>query len=83
MSIISTKLKDGRVFLATIDQGVDGTDIHDAYRPLENEKLYWGQLFDGSMIGQSPWVEYDSVENAVFKGSELEELPGEYRLVKM
>jgi hypothetical protein len=82
MGIITTKVKaDGRFFMASIDRGTDGQQFRDAHPPLEKGKVYWGHLFDGSMVGQSPWVEYGTAEGAIFKGDELEELPGEFRLV--
>jgi hypothetical protein len=84
MGFITAKVKaDGRFFMASIDRGVDGSDFRDPLPPLNNSKFYWGHLFEGSMVGQSPWVEYSSAEGAVFKGDELEELPGEFRLVKV
>jgi hypothetical protein len=82
MGFITTKVKaDGRFFMASIDQGVDGKDFRDPHPPLDNSKFYWGHLLEGSAVHQSPWVEYGARESAVFKGDELEELPGEFRLV--
>jgi hypothetical protein len=83
MGFITTKVKaDGRFFLASIDRGVDGNDFRDAHPPLERGKSYWGHLLDGSDVHQSQWVEYGASDSATFKGDELEELPGEFRLIK-
>ena len=82
MGFITTKVKrDGRFFLASIDRGVDGLAFRDAHPPLEDDKIYWGHLLDGSTVGQSSWVEYSARESATFKGDQLEELPGEFRLI--
>jgi hypothetical protein len=82
MGLITTKVKaDGRLFLASVDRGSDGTDFRDALSPLERDKMYWGHLFEGSLVGQTQYVEYSEVESAEFKGDELEELPGDFRLV--
>jgi hypothetical protein len=84
MGFITTKVKaDGRFFLASIDRGVDEQLFRDAHPPLENDKFYWGHLLDGSTVGQSPWVEYSYCESATFRGDQLDELPGEFRLVKV
>jgi hypothetical protein len=83
MGFITTKVKaDGRFFMASIDKGVDGTQFRDPLPPLEKDKLYWGHLFEGSFVGQSPWVDFGLCESHEFKGDELEELPGEFRLFK-
>jgi hypothetical protein len=51
MGIITTKVKaDGRFFMASIDRGTDGQQFRDAHPPLEKGKVYWGHLFDGSMV---------------------------------
>jgi hypothetical protein len=82
MGFITTKVKaDGRFFLASIDLGEDGKGFRDAHPPLEGNKTYWGHLFTDSLVGQTQYVEYSEVEAATFKGDELEELPGEFRLV--
>lgn len=83
MGFITTKVKaDGRFFLASIDKGVDGKDFRDAHPPLDPKKIYWGHLLEGSAVHQSPWIEYEEVGSADFKGDELEDAPGEFRLVK-
>lgn len=82
MGLITTKVRsDGRFFLASIDKGMDGQGFRDAHPPLEKNHVYWGHFLADSVVGESPWIEYSARESAEFRGDELEELPGEFRLI--
>lgn len=67
--MFAAKVKaDGRFFIAT--------------HKLEPGKEYYGVVFD-SFVGQTPYVECAGQDIAFFRSDELENLPGEYRLVWM
>jgi hypothetical protein len=84
MSFITTKVRgDGRFFLVQIDRGRDGNDFRDAHSPLEQDKTYFGLLLDGSLVGQTQYVEFGEANSAIFRGDRLEELPGDFRLIKV
>lgn len=83
MGFITTKLKaDNRFFLVQADRGYDGKDFRDAHPPLEQGKTYYGLLLDGSYVDQNHYVAFRNADPAEFKSEALEEMPGNFRLIK-
>jgi hypothetical protein len=81
--LITTRVKsDSTFFLAQIDRGIDGEEFRDAYPPLQSSKIYYGLLFEDSIAGQTQYVEYTTPIAKEFKGEELEEIQGDFRLIK-
>lgn len=71
------------MFLVGMDSGTeDDPHWRDPIPPLKADTLYGGNLLDGE-VGQTQYVEYDAVGWAKYKGSELEEVPGDYRLLDL
>lgn len=67
---------DGRFFIASIVVPVN----RDAHK-LEPGKQYQGHVLD-SMPTQTHYVEFSKATWETFSSAELEELPGDYRLIK-
>ncbi len=84
MGLITAKVKATRqMFLVGIDMGTDADPTwRDPVEPLQKDRWYAGNLLDGE-VGQTHCVEYGVVEWGKFKGDELEELPGDYRLLNL
>lgn len=80
MTIAAKVIKTGEFFQATAVIGADGIQ-RDAFRPLEPTKKYRGSLFPGTLAGSSKNLEFSEVTHAVFFGSELQEVPGDIRLL--
>lgn len=68
-------IADGRFFMGQIEKST----FRDAQQ-LEKDKTYYGLVFD-HIVGQTQYVEYSECESAIFNGDELEDLPGEFRLI--
>src|SRR5258708_4982478 len=83
MSITAKVIETGEFFMADTVMELDRTNYHDAQRPLDPTKLYRGNLLVGSLSGSSIYVEYTDQETKWFKGSELEDVAGDIRLIPM
>ena len=66
---------DGRLFVACID------DTESKACKLESGRRYWGLLYD-SIMGQTPYIEWNEADFASLNSDELEALNGEYRLIR-
>jgi hypothetical protein len=84
MGMITTKVKTTQqMFLVGIDMGTDAEPRwRDAIPPLKPDIWYAGNLLDGE-VGQTQYVEYGVVEWGRYKGSELDEVPGDHRLLNV
>lgn len=83
MGIILAKLKaDGRLFQVAEDRGRDGESTRDASSPLDQEKIYWGHLLKDLTVGGPQPLEFSGAESATFRGDQLEELHGDFGVVK-
>lgn len=80
MSITTKVISTGEFFQATGVIGNDGIQ-RDAHGSLEPAKRYRGNLFLGSLVGNSQYVEFADVTGREFPGRELEEVSGDIRLV--
>jgi hypothetical protein len=80
--LIPAKVKaTQQMFLVGIDMGTDANPTwRDPASPLQNERWYAGNLLDGE-VGETHYVQYSVVEWRRFKGDELEEVPGDHRLL--
>ena len=77
--MLTTKVKaTGQLFMLGMLFTAEG-DVRDPVGPLQAEAEYGGNLLDGG-LGESGVVEYSVVHWATFRGSELEEVPGDLRL---
>ena len=56
---------------------------HDATLPLRPELMYQGALLVGSYVGNSFYIEYTEQETRSYKGSDLEAIMGDLRLIPM
>jgi hypothetical protein len=68
-------IADGQFFMGDTDVAT-GRDAH----RLEAGKTYAGNVLD-SIPTETQFVEFSKASRATFHSSQLEELPGEYRLV--
>jgi hypothetical protein len=68
-------IADGRLFMGQLEKGT----WRDAYM-LEPEKEYYGLVFDSTPT-RTPYIEYSNAEPAFFKSEELEDVPGDLRLI--
>jgi hypothetical protein len=68
-------IADGRFFMGDTDTET-GRDAH----KLEAGKTYAGNVLD-SMPTETQYIEFSRASRATFRSSELEELPGDFRLI--
>jgi hypothetical protein len=83
MSLTAKVIATDELFLAATVADADKGNQHDAQPPIDPEKMYMGNLLVGSLSGNSIYVEYTEPATKWFKGSELEEVPGDVRLIPM
>jgi hypothetical protein len=70
-------IADGRFFMGDTEKDT-GRDAHE----IEKGKTYSGNLLDSTPT-LTKYIEFSGSTRATFHSSELEELPGEYRLIKV
>jgi hypothetical protein len=80
MTIAAKVVKTGEFFQATAIIEDDGIQ-RDTHQPLEPTKQYRGSLFPGTHVGASKTIKFSEVTHATFLGSDLEEVPGDIRLI--
>ena len=68
-------ISDGRLFMAQIEEGTSRDALN-----LEKGKTYYGLVFDSGPT-QTQYVEYSEAKPALFKGIDLENTPGDFRLI--
>jgi hypothetical protein len=68
-------IADGRFFMGQMEKDT----LRDAHQ-IEAGKKYYGLVFD-HIMGDTQYIEYSECEPATFDASELEDLPGEFRLL--
>jgi hypothetical protein len=68
-------IADGRFFMG-VTETETGRDAH----KIEKGKTYSGNVLD-SMPTETQYVEFSDTTRATSHSSELEELPGDYRLI--
>jgi hypothetical protein len=81
MSFLTTIRATGELFDATTDLGADKKNYRDAHLPLKGPTFYAGHHLVGS-VPNPGIVQFDKAEYAVFRGDDLEEYPGEVRLLR-
>jgi hypothetical protein len=81
MGFTAKVIATGEFFWATADLGAEKERFRDTQLPLDKTIYYMGNLLPGSLVGNSFYVEFSDVETATFHGSELEEVPGDIRLM--
>jgi hypothetical protein len=82
MGLITTRVKTSqRMFVVGLDLGTDGSPTwREPAKPLQKDRWYAGNLLDAE-VGGTQYV--GVVEWRRFKGDELEEVPGDHRLINL
>jgi hypothetical protein len=81
MSFTAKVIATGEFFWATTDIGAEKGRFRDAHLPLDKTIYYMGNFLPGSLVGRSFYVEFSESETATYHGSELDEVPGDIRLI--